>query len=148
MNFWIGAGHLERLNLHTRQNFVRWTASEREMWKAELWFWACAYTAANIAAQRSPEQAAIRETKEETGILDIEFIKGFKEKIEYSFKFNGDIVQKEVIFFLAKTNTKQVKISDEHLDYVWLDFNNALNKITYENAKNVLKKSKNYLEKL
>ena len=57
-------------------------------------------------------------------------------------------MQKEVIFFLAKTNTKQVKISDEHLDYVWLDFNNALNKITYENAKNVLKKSKNYLEKL
>lgn len=101
-----------------------------------------------IEKNESLEQAAIRETKEETGITDIEFIKGFKEKIEYSFKFNGDIVQKEVIFFLAKTNTKQVKISDEHLDYVWLDFNNALNKITYENAKNILKKSKNYLEKL
>ena len=101
-----------------------------------------------IENNESLEQAAIRETKEETGITDIEFIKGFKEKIEYSFKFDGDIVQKEVIFFLAKTNTKQVKISDEHLDYVWLDFNNALNKITYENAKNVLKKSKNYLEKL
>lgn len=101
-----------------------------------------------IENNESLEQAAIRETKEETGITDIEFIKGFKEKIEYNFKFNGDIVQKEVIFFLAKTNTKQVKISDEHLDYVWLNFNNALNKITYENAKNILKKSKNYLEKL
>ena len=101
-----------------------------------------------IEKNESLEQAAIRETKEETGITDIEFIKGFKEKIEYTFKFNGDIVQKEVMLFLAKTNTKQVKISDEHLDYVWLDFNNALNKITYENAKNVLKKSKNYLEKL
>ena len=101
-----------------------------------------------IEKNESLEQAAIRETKEETGITDIEFIKGFKEKIEYTFKFNGDIVQKEVMLFLAKTNTKQVKISDEHLDYVWLDFNNALNKITYENAKNILKKSKNYLEKL
>jgi len=101
-----------------------------------------------IENNESHEQAVIRETKEETGITDIEFIKGFKEKIEYSFKFNGDIVQKEVIFFLAKTNTKQVKISYEHLDYVWLDFNNALNKITYENAKNVLINAKNYLEKL
>jgi len=101
-----------------------------------------------IENNESPEQAVIRETKEETGITNIEFIKGFKEKIEYSFKFNGDIVQKEVIFFLAKTNTKQVKISYEHLDYAWLDFNNALNKITYENAKNILIKAKNYLEKL
>jgi 8-oxo-dGTP pyrophosphatase MutT (NUDIX family) len=101
-----------------------------------------------IENNESPEQAVIRETKEETGITDIEFIKGFKEKIEYSFKFNGDIVQKEVIFFLAKTNTKQVKISYEHLDYAWLDFNNALNKITYKNAKNILINAKNYLEKL
>ncbi|MEX0656641.1 MAG: NUDIX domain-containing protein [Nitrosopumilaceae archaeon] len=101
-----------------------------------------------IENNESHEQAVIRETKEETGISDIEFIKGFKEKIAYSFKFNGDIVQKEVIFFLAKTNTKQVELSYEHLDYVWLDFNNTLNKITYENAKNVLIKAKNYLEKL
>lgn len=101
-----------------------------------------------IENYESVEQAVIRETKEETGITDIEFIKGFKEKIEYSFKFNGDIVQKEVVFFLAKTNTKQVELSCEHLDYTWLDFNNALNKITYENAKNVLRKAKNYLQEL
>lgn len=101
-----------------------------------------------IENNESHEQAVIRETKEETGITDIEFIKGFKEKIEYSFKFNGDTVQKEVVFFLAKTNTKQVKISYEHLDYAWLDFNNALNKITYKNAKNILINAKNYLEKL
>jgi len=101
-----------------------------------------------IENDESDEQAVIRETKEETGITDIEFIKGFKEKIEYSFKFNGDIVQKEVVFFLAKTNTKQVELSYEHLDYTWLDFNNALNKITYENAKNVLIKAKNYLQEL
>ena len=93
-------------------------------------------------------QTAIRETREETGITDIDFIKGFKENIEYSFKFDGDIVQKEVVFFLAKTNTKKIELSYEHLDYVWLDFTNALNKITYDNAKNVLTKAKNYLQKL
>lgn len=101
-----------------------------------------------IENDESPEQTVIRETKEETGILDIEFIKGFKEKIEYSFKFDGDIVQKEVVIFLAKTNTKKIELSYEHLDYVWLDFNNALNKITYDNAKNILINAKNYLQKL
>ena len=101
-----------------------------------------------IENDESPEQTVIRETKEETGITDIDFIKGFKENIEYSFKFNSDIVQKEVVFFLAKTNTKKIELSYEHLDYVWLDFTNALNKITYDNAKNVLTKAKNYLQKL
>ena len=101
-----------------------------------------------IENHESPEQTVIRETKEETGIVDIEFIKGFKENIEYSFKFDGDIIQKEVVFFLAKTNTKKIELSYEHLDYVWLDFTNALNKITYDNAKNVLTKAKNYLQKL
>ncbi len=101
-----------------------------------------------IENDESPEQTVIRETKEETGITDIDFIKGFKENIEYSFKFDGDIVQKEVVFFLAKTNTKKIELSYEHLDYVWLDFTNALNKITYDNAKNVLTKAKNYLQKL
>ena len=71
-----------------------------------------------IENDESPEQTVIRETKEETGILDIEFIKGFKENIEYSFKFDGDIVQKEVVFFLAKTNTKK---SNYHTS-IWIMF--------------------------
>ena len=31
-------------------------------------------------------QAAIRETREETGIIDINFIEGFKEKIHYTYQ--------------------------------------------------------------
>ena len=33
-------------------------------------------------------QTAYRETKEETGITDIEFVDGFKEEIEYFFRVN------------------------------------------------------------
>ena len=79
---------------------------------------------------------------EETGITDIEFSEGFEEKIQYSYQFGGKEVRKEVVFFLAKTKTADVKISHEHLDHIWLEFNEALQKTTYQNAKNLLTKSK------
>ena len=86
-------------------------------------------------------QTAVRETKEETGISDLEFVEGFEEKINYNFQFEGELIQKEVIFFLAKTKTHTVNVSHEHLDYAWLDYKNALEKVTYQNAKNILSKA-------
>ncbi len=95
-----------------------------------------------IEKDETPKQAAIREAREETGITDIEFVDGFEEKIQYSYQYSGKAVRKEVIFFLASTNTKDVKISHEHLDHIWLEFDDALKKTTYQNAKNLLEKSK------
>ncbi|MBI5147182.1 MAG: NUDIX domain-containing protein [Thaumarchaeota archaeon] len=95
-----------------------------------------------IEKDETPKQAAIREAREETGITDIEFVDGFEEKIQYSYQYSGKAVRKEVIFFLASTNTKDVKISHEHLDHIWLEFDDALKKTTYQNAKNLLERSK------
>jgi 8-oxo-dGTP pyrophosphatase MutT (NUDIX family) len=92
-------------------------------------------------------QTAIREAKEETGISDIEFVEGFEENINYNFQFEGELIYKEVVFFLAKTKTETVKISHEHLDYTWLDYKNAIEKITYQNARNILSKANNLLQK-
>ena len=94
----------------------------------------------------TPLETALRETKEETGISDVEFIDGFKEEIEYNFYADNQEIHKKVIFFLGKTKTIDIILSDEHLDFIWLDFNNALEKITYKNAKNLLKKSRNFLD--
>ena len=93
------------------------------------------------------KETAIREAKEETGISDIEFIEGFEETINYNFQFEGELIHKEVIFFLAKTNTNKVTVSHEHLDYTWLDYENSIKKITYDNAKNVLSKVNNLIGK-
>jgi 8-oxo-dGTP pyrophosphatase MutT (NUDIX family) len=86
-------------------------------------------------------QTAVRETKEETGISDLEFVEGFEEKINYNFQFEGELIQKEVVFFLGKTKTHTINVSHEHLDYTWLDYENALEKVTYQNAKNILSKA-------
>ena len=62
-------------------------------------------------------QTAIREAKEETGITDITFVENFEEWIKYNFKYQGELVQKKVVFFLAETKTKEIKISHEHSGY-------------------------------
>ena len=95
-----------------------------------------------IEKNEDEKQAAIRETQEETGITDVEFIDGFEEKIHYTYQFFGKIVQKEVVFFLGKTKTEEIKLSNEHLDHIWLEFDDAFSKTTYQNAKSLLQKSK------
>jgi len=94
----------------------------------------------------NPHQTSIREAKEETGISDIEFIDGFKEEIEYFFRANNHNIHKKVIFFLARTNTTNVILSNEHLNFIWLDFETAIKKLTYDNAINLLKKSELFLQ--
>jgi 8-oxo-dGTP pyrophosphatase MutT (NUDIX family) len=96
-----------------------------------------------IEKGEQPKEAALREAREETGITDIEFIDGFEERIQYSYQFGGREIRKQVIFFLAKTKNTDVKISDEHLSYTWLEFDAAFGKTTYQNAKDLLRKSKN-----
>ena len=90
-------------------------------------------------------EAAIRETREETGITHIEFIDGFEESVEYDFRFKNEDIHKKVIFFLAKTNEKKISLSHEHNDFVWLEYNDALKKTTFRNAKNVLSKTNEFL---
>ncbi|AJM93288.1 bis(5'-nucleosyl)-tetraphosphatase [Nitrosopumilus piranensis] len=95
----------------------------------------------------STHETAIRETKEETGITDIIFIDDFEEWIEYNFQYQKELVHKKVVFFLAETKTKQVNISHEHLDYTWIDYNTAMDKTTFDNAKTVLTKAQSLLTK-
>ena len=90
-------------------------------------------------------ETALRETNEETGINDVEFLDGFKEEIEYYFYADNQEIHKKVVFFLGKTKTTKIILSHEHLNYIWLEYDNALEKTTYENAKNLLIKSKEFL---
>ena len=89
----------------------------------------------------STHQTAIRETKEETGINDVKFLDNFEEWIQYNFQFEGELVNKKVVFFLGETKTKEIKISHEHLNYTWMDYTTAMEKTTFDNAKTVLSKS-------
>jgi len=100
-----------------------------------------------IEQSETSQETALRETKEETSISNIEFIDGFEESVEYDFRFKNKDIHKKVIFFLAKTSEKKISLSHEHNDYLWLGYNDALKKTTFKNAKNVLSKANEFLSK-
>ncbi|MFA6336536.1 MAG: NUDIX domain-containing protein [Candidatus Paceibacterota bacterium] len=93
------------------------------------------------------EAAARREIEEETGLKDLSFVSGFRQSIDYFFKFKGRTVFKTVAFFLAETRKKEITISDEHIGYQWLPFEEAFKEMKFANAKNTLKQANNYLIK-
>ena len=93
------------------------------------------------------QQTTAREIKEETGIEDADFVEGFKETINYYFKREEQTIHKEVIFFLVKSSTEHVELSNEHIGYAWLSFDNASRKLTFNNEKELLNKAHHFLFK-
>lgn len=89
----------------------------------------------------------LREIGEETGIEDLKFIKGFKETEKYFFRHKGKNFFKLVFYLLAETKTKEIKLSFEHSGYDWLPYEEASEKLSFKNAKKILKKANDFLNK-
>jgi bis(5'-nucleosidyl)-tetraphosphatase len=101
----------------------------------------------NIEKGEKPEETAKREVEEEAGLGDVGLIPGFKETIKYFYKLKGQNIFKIVVFYLAQTRTKKVKISWEHVGYRWLPYQEAITQLTFKNAKEILKKANDFLSK-
>ena len=100
----------------------------------------------NVEPNESEIETVFRELQEETGIIATQTIDGFRERIQYFYRRQGETVQKEVIFYLIEADTEKVQLSFEHVGYSWLDYNEALEKLTFKNAKDVLKKAELFLQ--
>ena len=83
-------------------------------------------------------QTAIREVKEETSV-DIELYKNNRYTINYSPK---EDVDKTVVFFLEKSKSDTLKKQDSEIANIgWFSYDEALEVLTYDTAKELLKKS-------
>jgi bis(5'-nucleosidyl)-tetraphosphatase len=91
-------------------------------------------------------EAALRETKEETG-LSLEIHPDFEHAYTYTFNdFRGNKIEKTVVFFVAKADINaQVRLSMEHIDYLWLPYHQARIQIHFENVKNLLDEIEQFL---
>ncbi len=90
-------------------------------------------------------QTAIRESEEETGIRDIQFLDGFAERIQYVYKNRHRLIHKRVVFLLGITNTAEVSLSDEHLEFLWTDYEQSVQQVTFGNARRVLSRAQEFL---
>lgn len=87
-----------------------------------------------------------REIAEETGFEQVKIIEGFKEKIGYYYRAKGNLVYKTVTYFLAETKHKEVKLSQEHVDYAWISVDEALKYIKHKNSISILNKAYRFLK--
>lgn len=104
------------------------------------------FSRGNIEAGEDEKETATREMEEETGLDDLKFIEGFEEKTKFFYRKEDQTVYKEVIWFLAETKKKKVKLSFEHNDYAWLPYKEALDRLTFKEDKKILEKAEKFLE--
>lgn len=114
----------------------------------------------HIEQAESEEETVKREIEEETGINDIRIIPGFKKYIKYFFRqYKENVSEKDrragktpwvfklVVFFIAETAQKEIKISPEHKGFLWLPIKEAIKKTTFVNSKKLLREVNDFITK-
>ena len=113
----------------------------------------------HVEENETEEETMRRETKEETGINDLEIISVFCDNNRYFYRAFGKekeerkengrkiMVAKKSMYLLAETKLENVKISDEHVDFAWLPFEEAIGKLTYGSSQKTLEKANKFLDK-
>ncbi len=115
----------------------------------------------HVEAGETIEMAARRETEEETGLTDLRLVSGFHRKVHFFYTAKGTererrrkegralLIFKTVHFFLAESapDAPPIRLSEEHLDSVWLPFDRAVERATFDNAKSLLRSAQAVLSK-
>lgn len=94
----------------------------------------------HVEPDESREETLRREVEEETGITDLELVDGFHETVSYTFRRQGELVDKRVEFLLARTETEDVEVTapDEHQGLGWFSYDQAMEQLTFDEPRRVL----------
>jgi 8-oxo-dGTP pyrophosphatase MutT (NUDIX family) len=87
----------------------------------------------------SPQSAAARELKEETNLEIVRYIHQEPLVEQYRFFHEGRAISKRVFYFVAEV-AGSLKIQSQELeDAIWVPIDQAFERLTHQEAKNILK---------
>ena len=101
-----------------------------------------------VESEEKSFQAALRETKEETGltIRDLRVAINFRAYERFRFRRGRQPIFKIVILYLAETRKRDIRLSTEHQGYAWLSFEEARKFLSrYKNNPRPLKQAHDFL---
>ncbi|HEY9642371.1 MAG TPA: NUDIX domain-containing protein [Coleofasciculaceae cyanobacterium] len=89
---------------------------------------------------------ACRELEEETGIQDYDVIEAVSFTEKYTFVRERKLVEKTVTYFPAFVKSATVTCQEQEIkDYAWVNLDDALQKITFNQARQLLLRVNEYL---
>lgn len=97
----------------------------------------------HVEQDESEHETAIREIREETG-LEVEFVEGFRKTITYSPSMD---CMKTVVFFLAHAEHTSVRVQEKEVREIkWLPFENAVEALTFDSTREILRQAETFLD--
>ncbi len=99
-----------------------------------------------IEGDEELQQTAIREIEEEAGISDFRLLNGFRRDYHYVFQASGKTIHKTVHLFIAESFEASAELSSEHRDLQWRDYEQAINTITQDGPRDILREAHEFLD--
>jgi tRNA nucleotidyltransferase (CCA-adding enzyme) len=99
--------------------------------------------------KETPKETALREVAEETGITEVSLLDIPLIHEEYGITYSDKKNFKVNEYFIGFVKEKKVTIQESEINtYKWATYEEAMNIFNYDSRKDVLKKAKEYLDKI
>jgi bis(5'-nucleosidyl)-tetraphosphatase len=129
--------------------FVQKTDDSSEMQFLLIRHWAghWGFPKGHAEGEETTIVTACRELEEETGIQAYTVLDDTSFVEQYSFKKDGETIEKTVTYFIARVESQAVTCQEQEIQaYTWVNFDTALQTITFDQAKRILQRVYDHLQ--
>ena len=92
----------------------------------------------HVDGNESDLETAWRETREETGLVDLDVEPHFRHEISYRVRKGSQPLWKTVVYFRARLRSGEVALSSEHVGCAWLPLPEALVRLSFDSLRDTL----------